>query len=57
MAKRAIERLDQELAGKTALVLEREQAAAALAALETPGTDPRLAALRESLAAALAETT
>jgi hypothetical protein len=56
MAKRAIERLDQELAGKTALVLDREQAAAALAALEAPDADSRLAPLRDALTAALAVT-
>jgi len=35
MAKRAIERLDQELAGKIVLALERSEAAAILAALES----------------------
>ena len=58
MAKRAIERLDQELANKIALLLERSEAAAILAALEglaaASDLDPSLAALRKRLADALA---
>jgi len=58
MAKRAIERLDQELANKIALLLERSEAAAILAALEALAAasdlDPSLAALRKRLADALA---
>jgi hypothetical protein len=53
MAQRAIARLDEELAGKTAVVLSREDAAAALAALESapaPATEPLAAALRAALA-------
>jgi len=58
MAKRAIERLDQELANKIALLLERSEAAAILAALEglavASDLDPSLAALRKRLADGLA---
>jgi hypothetical protein len=53
MAKRAIERLDQEVAGKSALLLEPAEAAAALAALEETAAaaplPPALARLRERL--------
>ena len=58
MAKRAIERLDQELANKIVLLLERSDAAATLAALEALSAagdlDASLAALRKRLADALA---
>ena len=61
MAKRAIERLDSELAGKVELLLERPEAAGTLAALEALAAagdlaEP-LAALRLRLAAALAPHT
>ena len=53
MAKRAIERLDADLAGKVALTFERADADAvltALAALDERGSlDPALARLREML--------
>ncbi len=58
MAKRAIERLDAELANKIALLVERGKAAAMLASLEALAAahdlDPALAALRKRLADALA---
>jgi hypothetical protein len=58
MAKRAIDRLDQELENKVALLIERPQAAALLASLEARAAasdlDAPLAALRLQLAAALA---
>jgi hypothetical protein len=58
MAKRAIERLDQELENKVALLIDRPQAAALLASLEARKAqdelDAPLAALRVQLAAALA---
>jgi alpha/beta superfamily hydrolase len=58
MAKRALERLDHDLAGRAVLLLERPGAAAALAALESLAAagslDPALADLRTQLAAALA---
>jgi hypothetical protein len=57
MAKRAIERLDNELAGKVELFLDRADAAAVLAALEAQaaaGDLPEpLAALRLRLAKSL----
>ena len=57
MAKRAIERLDQELAGKAALLVERPLAAEALAALGGGAEVPAaLVALRDALARALAES-
>ncbi len=54
MAKRAIERLDEELAGKTPVTLDRTTAQRALLAFEAlteAGTtlDPALAALRDAL--------
>jgi hypothetical protein len=54
MAKRAIERLDAETAGKVVLVLERGEAAAISTALEmlteaTTALPPALAGLRERL--------
>jgi flagellar motility protein MotE (MotC chaperone) len=58
MAKRAIERLDQELAGKIVLALERSEAAAILAALEglaaAGDLEASLAGLRKRLTDALA---
>jgi hypothetical protein len=58
MAKRAIDRLDQELENKVALLIERPQAAALLASLEAQAAagelDAPLAALRLQLASALA---
>jgi hypothetical protein len=58
MAKRAIDRLDEELQGKIPLLLERPDAAALLAALETSAAQRELpeplAALRLRLAASLA---
>src|SRR6202140_2561118 len=58
MAKRAIERLDQELANKIVLAIERSEAAATLAALEALAAagdhDASLAVLRKRLADALA---
>jgi flagellar motility protein MotE (MotC chaperone) len=58
MAKRAIERLDQELAGKIVLPLERSEAAAILAALEAMAAkddlEASLAGLRKRLTDALA---
>jgi len=58
MAKRAIERLDQDFGGKIVLAFERSEAAAALAALEALAAagdlDASLAALRKRLADALA---
>jgi hypothetical protein len=58
MAKRAIERLDQELENKIALLIERSEAAAILAALEALAAandlNASLAALRKRLADALA---
>jgi hypothetical protein len=58
MAKRALERLDHDLAGRAVLLLDRPEAAAALAALEAlaagAGPDPALRTLRTHLAAALA---
>ncbi|MGH7728174.1 MAG: hypothetical protein ACREM2_05235 [Vulcanimicrobiaceae bacterium] len=52
MAKRALERLDAEIAGRVVLSLEREQARAALAALPA---DEALGPLRTALAAALGD--
>lgn len=58
MAKRAIERLDQELANKIVLAIERSEAAATLAALEALAAagdlEASLAVLRKRLADALA---
>jgi hypothetical protein len=58
MAKRAVERLDSELAGKLDLLLDRAEAAAVLATLEAQaaaGDIPEpLAALRLRLAKGLA---
>ena len=54
MAKRALERLDAEFGGKVVFAVDREQAAAAVSALDElakSGTlDPGLQALREHLA-------
>jgi hypothetical protein len=60
MAKRAIEQLDAELAGKVAVLLSNDEATAIsteIAALETAGGSlPRgLLALREAIAAARAQ--
>ena len=60
MAKRAIERLDEELAGKVTVAFERVDVVAALtamAALQERQTslDPALAQLRERLQSALEE--
>ena len=57
MAKRAIERLDQETEGRVVLLLERGEAAAIAAALEmlveqTSALPPALAGLRDRLKAA-----
>jgi hypothetical protein len=58
MAKRALDRLDHDLTGRAVILLERPQAAAALAALESLAAaghgDPSLTALRAHLATALA---
>jgi Mg/Co/Ni transporter MgtE len=58
MAKRAIERLDQELSNKIVLAIERSEAAATLATLDALAAagdlDASLAALRKRLADALA---
>ncbi|MGP6158010.1 MAG: hypothetical protein ACLPYS_11000 [Vulcanimicrobiaceae bacterium] len=58
MAKRALERLDHDLAGRAVLLLERPAAAEALAALEAlnaaSGSAPGLEVLRTQLASALA---
>jgi hypothetical protein len=57
MAKRAIERLDQELAKNVVLLLERSEAAAMLASLDALAAagslDPALGALRTRLTEAL----
>jgi hypothetical protein len=62
MAKRAVERLDEELAGRIPLMLERGEATAVSTALEMlaerdTALDPALAALRERLKTALAGAT
>ncbi|MDQ2857727.1 MAG: hypothetical protein M3R53_03620 [Candidatus Eremiobacteraeota bacterium] len=62
MAKRAIERLDEELANRLVLTLERRQVDEALTALEMLAErestlPPPLASLRENLKAALAAAT
>jgi hypothetical protein len=58
MAKRAIERLDQELSNKIVLAIERSEAAATLATLDALAAagdlDASLPALRKRLADALA---
>jgi len=59
MAKRAVERLDQELANRVVLILERRQVDEALTALEMlaerdSALPPPLSSLREDLKAALA---
>jgi hypothetical protein len=58
MAKRAIERLDQEISGKVVLALERAEAASILAALEALAAagdlEASLAGLRKRLTDALA---
>jgi len=61
MAKRAIERLDEELGQRVPVILERTEATEILTALEmlsegTAGLNPALAALRERLKAALTQT-
>jgi len=54
MAQRAIERLDQELAGKAALVLERATGEAALQSLDSQRPlEPPLEELRQALTQAL----
>jgi hypothetical protein len=57
MAKRAIERLDQELAKNVVIEVERSEAAAMLASLDALATagspDPALAVLRTRLTEAL----
>lgn len=57
MAKRAIDRLDTELANKIVLFVERSEAAGLFASLEALAAahdlDPALAALRKRLADAL----
>jgi hypothetical protein len=57
MAKRAIERLDQELAGRTLVVLSRNEARSAAAALDEmqsgAALPPALEPLREHLHAGL----
>jgi len=59
MAKRAIEKLDQELAGNVVLVLERDETFELLAALDAQAASgelaPALAALRRRLDAASAD--
>ena len=55
MAKRAIERLDQELAGKTALVLERAQMADALAVLDELAAAGKLPAPLQTLRGQLSD--
>ncbi len=62
MAKRAIERLDEELANRLVLTLERRQVDEALTALEMLAErestlPPPLASLREELKTALAAGT
>jgi hypothetical protein len=57
MAKRAIERLDQELAGKTALLLEGADAASAAAALDEMAAGAALPPALERLRAALRTAT
>jgi len=61
MAKRAIERLDEELGQRVALLLERSEATAILTALEMlsespAGLNPALAGLRDRVKAALPQT-
>jgi len=58
MAKRAIEKLDQEIAGRIVVLLERDTAEAARAALAAAGTEnrdlvPALSTLTSELAKAL----
>lgn len=60
MAKRALERLDEELGGRIPVLFERPQAAAVLTALEMPAErdaalEPALERLRDQLRTALAE--
>ena len=60
MAKRALERLDQETTGRVVLVLDRGEAAAIATALEltieqTSALPPALAGLRDRLRAAFAD--
>jgi len=61
MAKRAIERLDEELGQRVAMLLERTEATEVLTALEMlseapAGLDPALAGLRDRLKVALTPT-
>ena len=61
MAKRAIDRLDEELARTLYVAFDKAQAVRVLTALEaeaeaTTATRPKLADLRDALRAALAET-
>jgi len=61
MAKRAIERLDEELGQRVPVILDRTEATEILTALEmlsegSAGLNPALAALRERLKAALTQT-
>ena len=60
MAKRALERLDQELAATLYVPVARTEAYRVLTAIEalgqhTTGLPPELAALRETIAASLAQ--
>ena len=62
MAKRAIERFDQELEGRVALTLERRRVDAVLTAIEQlaeqeTALDPALEALRTELQTALSQGT
>jgi hypothetical protein len=57
MAKRAIERLDQELAGKTVLLIQNGEAASAAAALDEMAAGAALPPPLERLRAALREAT
>jgi hypothetical protein len=61
MAKRAIERLDEELGQRVPVILERTEATEILTSLEmlsegAAGLSPALAALREHLKAAMAHS-
>ena len=61
MAKRAIERLDEELARTLYVAIERAEARRVLTALEalrqqTTSLPPELAGLRDNITAALGET-
>ncbi len=61
MAKRAIERLDEELGQRVPVLLERNEASEILTALEMlsespAGLNPALAGLRDRVKAALTQT-